>query len=97
MNPLLKRPSAWIPIVLSLGIIAMLLVLLSINGVPTELPQDEGTAAHLFQIWLALEVGLIGFFAAKWLPRAPKEAAVILGIQILLVLAGMSPVWYFQL
>ena len=96
MFALLKRPSAWIPIVLSLGIIAMIAGFLAFTTVPSEPAQDEGVAAHLFQLWLVLEVLLIPFFGLTWLPRMPKEALLILAAQIFLVLAGMFPVWYFR-
>ena len=95
MFALLKRPSAWIPIVLSLGIITMIAGFLTFIAVPSEPAQDEGVAAHLFQIWLVLEALMIPFFALTWLPRLPKEASFLLAAQIFLVLAGMFPVWYF--
>ena len=58
---------------------------------------DEGIGAHLFQIWLALEVLMIGFFAIKWLPQRPKEASFILMILIAAVVAGCFRVFYFKL
>ena len=64
---------------------------------PLEPEADEGTGAHLFQIWLVLEAIMIPFFALTWLPQAPKQALVILAIQILLVLLGCFPVYYFKL
>ena len=93
----LKHPNAWLPIVLSLGIVAMLAGFLVFAGAPSEPAQDEGVVAHLFQLWLVLEALMIPFFALIWLPRMPKEASLILATQIFLVLAGMFPVWYFQL
>jgi hypothetical protein len=95
MGEMLKKPSVWIPIVLSLGIIAMLLITLSTVGLVRQ--ADEGTEAHIFQLWLVLEAFLIAFFGFKWLPSAPKDALFILAIQIVLVLLGMFPVFYFHL
>ena len=83
------------PIALSFGIIGMILGFLFFVGVSGSRSKDEGVAAHLFQIWLVLEALMIPFFALTWLPRMPKEASLILAVQILLVLAGMFPVWYF--
>jgi len=58
---------------------------------------DEGTAAHLFQIWLVIEVFLIAFFAITWLPRNPKDASLVLFLQVSSVFMGCFPVWYFHL
>src|SRR5262249_51631957 len=87
MGSILKSPSAWIPVVLSLGIVGMFWMYTA-GIMPPEPPGDEGTAAHLFQIWLILEVLLISFFAIKWLPRYPKDTGVILFLQLCGVFAG---------
>ena len=57
MSSILKKPSAWVPIILSLAMLAFILILLALQGVPAPDPDaDEGVAAHLFQLWLVLEV-----------------------------------------
>jgi len=96
MNSLLKKPSAWIPIALSLTVLAIMLIGIAMSGPPVRQP-DEGTGAHLFQIWLVLEVVMVSFFAIKWLPKEPRQALIILGLQILAVLAACAPVFYFKL
>ena len=96
MNSLLKKPSAWIPIALSLTVLAIMLISIVMSGRPVRQP-DEGTGAHLFQIWLVLEVVMVSFFAIKWLPKEPRQALIILGLQILAVLAACAPVFYFKL
>jgi hypothetical protein len=73
-----------------------MLIAFSLFGVPQREP-DEGTAAHLFQMWLLFEVFAIGFFAVKWLRRAPKQALMVLVLQIAAVLAACSPVFYLNL
>ncbi len=80
---------------LSLVVIAGMLVMIS-HGAPAR-QQDEGTAAHLFQLWLAFEFFALLFFASKWLPRTPKDALVVLALQIALVILGCAPIWYFKL
>ena len=73
-----------------------MLLITSMNGRLT--PQsDEGTEAHLFQLWLLTEVIVVGFFAAKWFTKAPKQAAMILVFQVLLILAACAPVIYLHL
>ena len=96
MNSIIKKPSAWVPIALSLGILAMILITLVLSWPPVR-QADEGIEAHLFQIWLVLEFLMVAFFALKWLPRAPRQALLILAIQIALVLAACFPVAYFKL
>ena len=96
MDAVFKKPSAWIPMVLSLGVLAAMLASLVVFGIPHR-EADEGVAAHLFQMWLVVEAVMIAFFAVKWLPQKPKQALVILAIQILAVLAACAPVFYFKL
>ncbi|HEV8601641.1 MAG TPA: hypothetical protein VGQ87_03560 [Patescibacteria group bacterium] len=96
MFPTIKQPSAWIPIALSLTVLTAFLISISISGAPVREP-DEGTAAHLFQIWLALEVFMAALFAIKWLPQNPKQALIILAVQIAAVLVACYPVYYFKL
>ena len=95
MNPvisILKKPSAWIPIAVPLVFFAYITSIIAIFDVPVP-DADEGTAAHLFQIWLALEPFLLGYFAFKWLPRAPKQALIILALQIVAALLPISIVF----
>ena len=95
-NSLIKKPSAWIPIVIPLTFFAVMLILFTINGLPSP-QKDEGTMAHLFQIWIVLEIPMLSFFAIKWLPQAPKEASIILAIQIISALMVCAPVFIFKL
>ena len=96
MIPLLKNPSAWIPITLSLMVVALWIGGIAMFGVPVREP-DEGVGAHLFQIWFMLEVFMITFFAVKWLPRNPIQALAVLALQVAAVLVGIAPVFYFKL
>jgi hypothetical protein len=93
---ILKYPSAWIPITLSLIVLIAFLVGVALFGPPIRQP-DEGAGAHLFQIWLVLEVLMIAFFAIKWVPQRPKDALQILILQIVATLAACAPVFYFHL
>ncbi len=96
MYPMLRRPIAWIPIALSLLVVVFWVAGLSMNGAPAR-EVDEGSAAHLFQLWLASEVVLVAFFAFKWLPREPRATMLVLVLQIALVIAGCFPVYFFHL
>jgi hypothetical protein len=72
------------------------LIAIVIFGPPAREP-DEGTAAHLFQIWLVLEALIVAYFAFTWLPRMPKQALMILALQIVVAPAACAPVAYFNL
>ncbi|MFA7309745.1 MAG: hypothetical protein WC050_02465 [Candidatus Paceibacterota bacterium] len=89
------KPSAWLPVLLSLGIWAMLFYRLAVFGIVRG--GDEGVAAHLFQIWIPIEALMLAFFAIKWLPRAPKPALTVLAIQVAVALVPVVVVFSLQL
>jgi len=80
---------------LSLAAFAVVVVHLAIYGSARE--ADEGTAAHLWQLLMAVQVPVIGFFLIKWLPRAPRAALNILALQITAALAALAPVYFLHL
>jgi len=92
---IIKKPGAWIPIVISLIFFAFIIIYITIFGIVRQ--KDEGTGAHLFQLWLVLEPLMVGFFAVKWLPRAPKQALPILTLQIIAALLPISVVFSLKL
>lgn len=92
----LKHPSAWLPIVMSLASLVMLIGYLAIFGI-TEPQEDEGTAAHLFQLLMGGQIPIIAFFVIKWLPQTPKPALQILGLQVLAAFLACAPVFYLEL
>jgi hypothetical protein len=57
----------------------------------------RGPAAHIFQLWLVLEVVGVAAFAAEWLPRRPTAALLVLIVQLLCALAACAPVFDFHL
>ena len=93
MSPLttLKHPSAFLPVAMSLGALATVLVHLALHG-PAPQP-DEGTAAHIWQLLMAGQVPIVLFFAIKWLPQSPRQAIFILALQVGAALAAVAPVF----
>jgi len=87
----LKHPSAFLPVALSLGALATVLMFVVSHGTAPQ--ADEGTAAHIWQILMAAQAPIVVFFALKWLPRSPRQAMPILGLQIGAALAAMAPVF----
>ena len=90
VGALMRRPSAFLPIAMSLAALALLLSYVATHGVARQ--EDEGAAAHLFQLLMVAQVPLVGYFALWWLPRAPRHAAVILALQLCAGLAALAPV-----
>jgi hypothetical protein len=88
---MLKHPSAFLPVAMSLGALATVLLFLALNG---PAPQaDEGAAARIWQLLMAAQVPVVLFFAIKWLPRSPRQAVPILGLQVGAALAALAPVF----
>lgn len=92
---MMKSPSAWLPITMSLAALSLVLGHITIYGAVRE--ADEGTAAHLWQILMVAQIPIIAFFAIKWLPRRPGPALLVLALQGAAVIAALAPVFYFGL
>lgn len=90
---LLKRPSAFMPLAMSAFALALVVGYAVLFG--TEPQEDEGTAAHLFQLTMAAQVLVIAYFTVRWLPTAPRQGLVVLAIQIVAAGAAMFPIWWF--
>jgi hypothetical protein len=91
---LLRRPTALIPFGMSAAALAVVIAYAAMFG--TARQADEGAAAHIWQILMAGQVPVIGFFAIKWLPAQPGQALLVLALQFCAALAAAFPVWWFQ-
>jgi hypothetical protein len=91
---LLKRPSALVPVAMSLAALAVVMAYAAMFG--TAQQADEGTAAHIWQLLMAGQVPVVAFFAIKWLPTEPRQAVLVLALQVGAALAALFPVWWFQ-
>jgi hypothetical protein len=92
---IMKNPSAWFPMAMSLAALAVVLGHVAMFGVARE--ADEGTAAHIWQILMAAQVPIVAFFAIKWLPRTPRQALLVLALQGGAALAALAPVFFLNL
>jgi len=77
----IKRPSAWLPLAMSLAALALVLGHAAIFGIVHE--ADEGAAAHVWQILMAAQLPIVAYFAFKWVPKQPRQS-----LQVLALLAG---------
>jgi hypothetical protein len=111
MNPdpnsfhaMLRRPSAWLPLGMSLAALTMILVCIAYGlivhhpAVPNPpAREDEGAVAHLWQLLMTVQMPIVLFFAVKWLRRAPGQTLRILGLQAGAWLASCAPIYFLHL
>lgn len=88
----IRKPSAFLPVAMSVAALTVVLVHAAIYGIIHE--ADEGTAAHLFQLLMAAQLPVIAFFAIKWLPRAPKQALGVLALQAGAAMVALASVFF---
>ena len=92
---ILRKPSAFLPLAMSLIALAVVLVHIAVFGAARE--ADEGAAAHLWQLLMAAQLPLLIFFATRWLPRNPKQALLVMALQVSAVVAALAPVYLYKL
>jgi hypothetical protein len=94
---LIKQASAWLPMALSAVALALLLGYVAVFGIQEPGPgADESVAARIFQLLIVAQVPIIGFFALKWVPQAPKQALLILALQIAIALVPILTIFYLE-
>lgn len=92
---LLKKPSAFLPVVMSFVALAMVLGGVVMFGGARE--ADEGAVAHIFQLLIAAQVPIGVFFAIRWLPKSPRQALLVLVLQAGAALTALAPVYLLNL
>ena len=89
-SALLKRPSAFLP--LAMSSVAVLSIIVHITRFGTAPQADEEAAAHIWQLLMLVQLPVVALFAIKWLPEAPKQAVVVLALQLAAIAAALAPV-----
>jgi hypothetical protein len=92
---MLKLPSAFIPVAMSVAALTLVLFSVAIFGATRE--ADEGATAHLWQLLIAGQLPVIAFFVIKWVPRTPRSALAVLALQAVVFLAALAPVYILEL
>ena len=87
----LNRPSAFLPVAMSLVALAIVLIFLARHGPSPQ--ADEGAAAHIWQILMAAQAPIVLYFAIRWVPESPRQAVPVLALQVGAALAAMAPVF----
>src|ERR1700682_3452305 len=95
LSAIMRQPSAFLPVTMSLLALATLLVAFITGGLVRE--TDEGTAAHIWQLLMGGQMPIVAYFAIKWLPQAPRQALYVLALQVGVALAALAPVFILKL
>ncbi len=95
LSGIMKQPSAFLPVAMLLVALATVLIHIALFGTARE--ADEGTAAHIWQLLMAIQIPIVAYFAIKWLPQAPRQAPYVLALQIVAALAALAPVFILKL
>lgn len=91
---LFGRWSGFLPVAMSLA--SMAVIALAMTGGVRE-QADEGVFARTWQLLIAGQLPIVGWFAVRWLPAAPRPALVVLGAQLISGLAALAPVFLLHL
>ncbi len=88
---LIRKPSGFLPIAMSLCAMALVAGVVTLHGVVHE--TDEGAAAHVFQLLVVAQLPILAFFAVKWLSRDRAAAVSVIALQAVAVGLALLPVW----
>ena len=87
---MLRHPSAFLPIVMSLVALAMVAWFVTAHGVVRQ--PDESAQARVWQVLMALQVPVIAYFALRWIPRETRPARIVLTLQVIAAMVAAAPV-----
>ena len=93
---LTTRPSAFEPLAMSLAALVVLVWALAF-GVTRPPDGDEGAAGHIWQLLMAGQLPIVGYFAITWLPRSAKPALAVLAVQFSAAMLSIVPVFLLRL
>jgi hypothetical protein len=93
---LITRPIALVPIVMSAAALVILFLALAF-GIGVANDGDEGAAARLWQLLMIGQLPIVTVFALTWVPRIPRLAIAVMGVQLLAALLSLVPVFLLQL
>jgi hypothetical protein len=91
---LFREWSALVPIGMSVGSLALVLISASVFG--TAQNEDEGAAARIFQLLMTLQMPIVAYFAVRWLPKRPRAALLVLVVQGIAWLAALGALYVFE-
>jgi hypothetical protein len=86
-SSLLKHPSAFLPVAMSVAALATVAIALASFGFEGIRQPDEGTAAHIWQLLMAGQLPIVAFFALA------AAVPTVLPVLVLQAVAG-PPRWH---
>ncbi len=89
---LLKYPSAYLPLTMSLAALTLVVGHAAVFGIVHE--ADEGAAAHIWQILMAAQLPFVAYFVVRWLPKQFKESLQVLVLLAASWLANFAAVYW---
>lgn len=89
-----RRPSAYLPVLMSLTALAMVLVHVTLAGATRQV--DEGAVAHVYQWLIAAQLPITTFVVITWRPRSSRDAWPVLALQALAIVAALTPAYLFH-
>jgi hypothetical protein len=87
---MLRHPSAFLPLIMSLVAMAMVVWFVAAHGVVRQ--PDESAQARIWQVLMAAQVPVIAYFALRWVPREPRPARIVLTLQAIAAILAAAPV-----
>jgi hypothetical protein len=94
VRDLLWSPSGFAPVAMSAGALAVIAGHVLTSGIAPQ--ADEGTAAHLWQLLMAGQLPLVGWFALRWVPEGGRRAIAVSAIHVGAIAVALFPVWWFR-
>ena len=95
MSLILRKPSAFVPVIMSFVAFALVLIHLALFGATRQ--ADAGVAAHMWQILMLGQIPILVFFVLRWMPKAPRVSLMMIGLQLVAALAAIAPVYFLRL
>ncbi len=89
-----KRPSAVLPILMSLS--AVVVIVIHLVGFGPAPQADEGGAAHVWQLLMSAQLPVVAFFLIRWAPKAPRAAFIVLAVQVAAAVMAFAPVYLLK-
>jgi hypothetical protein len=93
---LIKHPSAFLPLLMSLAAIVLLVGYIAFVGVSQTPAKDEGTAAHIFQLLMGGQVLVIAYFGIKYFRKHPSQTMFIIATQIAAAVVPFVALFFFE-
>ncbi|CAN5162658.1 hypothetical protein BH18CHL2_BH18CHL2_12150 [soil metagenome] len=90
----LKDWSAWLPLAIPLVLLVVMSRYLVIHGAFGA--ADEGAEAHLFQLFMPVQLLVMAYFAVTWLPREPRRTLALVALHVAAVIAVLAAVYWID-